>query len=459
MKHRFLILMLPILIFTACNTPHKHPLRVSKINPRYFTNGNGKAVYLTGFHTWNNLLDMTSGDSVGVFDYKAYLDSLTKYDLNFFRLWTWELIDRNTEAEHDRNARIFEVDPHPWLRTGPGTATDGKPKFDLTKFNPDYFNRLRNRVEMARDKGIYVSIMLFEGYGIQFTPGGYKNHPFYPDNNINDLGLSPDENHRLEIHEMINKKVLAIQENYVRKVIETVNDLDNVLYEISNENHPASTEWQYHMIRFIKDYEKKLGVRHPVGMTFQYKGGKNQTLFESPADWISPNSEGGYRDDPPSADGSKVIINDTDQLRGIGGKPGWVWESFLRGMNTLFMDPYDGKILKQDFDVNWAVSMRKNLGYTSLYARKIDLIHMVPQGNLSSSGYCLADKGKEYLVYNPGDSTVNVNLQGYPLTFDVEWFNPDSGNKIEKGSVKGGTDTPFVPPFHASFSVLYLKAQ
>ena len=33
----------------------------------------------------------------------------------------------------------------------------------------------------------------------------------------------------------------------------------------------------------------------------------------SPADWISPRHEGGqpYRDDPPTADGSKVIVPDT----------------------------------------------------------------------------------------------------------------------------------------------------
>lgn len=50
----------------------------------------------------------------------------------------------------------------------------------------------------------------------------------------------------------------------------TVNDLDNVFYEISNENHPPSTQWQYHMIRLIHDYERSKAKQHPVGMTFQY---------------------------------------------------------------------------------------------------------------------------------------------------------------------------------------------
>src|ERR1700689_1311002 len=33
------------------------PLRVLKTNPRYFTDGSGKAILLTGSHTWNSLQD------------------------------------------------------------------------------------------------------------------------------------------------------------------------------------------------------------------------------------------------------------------------------------------------------------------------------------------------------------------------------------------------------------------
>ena len=34
------------------------PLRVDSCNPRYFTDGSGKAIYMTGAHTWANLVDM-----------------------------------------------------------------------------------------------------------------------------------------------------------------------------------------------------------------------------------------------------------------------------------------------------------------------------------------------------------------------------------------------------------------
>ena len=39
--------------------PAKGPLRVHPTNPRYFTDGSGQAVFLTGSHTWGNLQDYT----------------------------------------------------------------------------------------------------------------------------------------------------------------------------------------------------------------------------------------------------------------------------------------------------------------------------------------------------------------------------------------------------------------
>jgi hypothetical protein len=47
--------------------------------------------------------------------------------------------------------------PHPWVRSGPGPANDGKPKFDLTRFDPEYFDRLRSRVIAARDAAFTYS--------------------------------------------------------------------------------------------------------------------------------------------------------------------------------------------------------------------------------------------------------------------------------------------------------------
>ena len=52
------------------------PLRVHPHNRRYFTDGTGKAIYLTGSHVWDNLQDW--GGKTPKFDYTAYLNFLNK---------------------------------------------------------------------------------------------------------------------------------------------------------------------------------------------------------------------------------------------------------------------------------------------------------------------------------------------------------------------------------------------
>jgi len=438
------------------SVPTAGPLHVHPDNPRYFTDGTGRAVYLTGSHVWSNLPDMGPGDPPPRFDFTAYLDFLTRLNHNFIRMWTWESV--RWKPGHWRPEAIHTVTPHPYARTGPGAAFDGKPKFDLTKYDPRYFDRLRARVMEAGRRGIYVSVMLFEGWAMQFSDVSWQSHPFHPDNNVSAIDGDLDGDGKgLEIYTLRSARVTRLQEAYVRKVVDTVNDLDNVLYEISNENHPPSTTWQYHMIDTVHRHERGKPKRHPVGMTFQYKGGNNRSLLESPAEWISPNPEGGYRDDPPAGDGRKVILSDTDHLWGIGGNQAWVWKSFLRGLNPLFMDPYDGVVLGNRFDPQWD-PIRKSLGYTLRFARRMNLAAMKPRGDLATSGYCLANTatdGGEYLVYLPEGGEVTVDLAATPGELGVRWFDPNDGVSQDAGSAQGGSKQKLVAPFSGD-AVLWL---
>lgn len=444
--------------------PARGPLTVLAANPRYFTDGSGRAVYLTGSHTWNNLQDIGSGDPPPRFDFDAYLDFLQRHGHNFIRLWREEPVEwalgRNTFTDH---TGVYTIDPHPWARTGPGRALDGKPKFALDKYDPAYFRRLRTRVKAAGDRGIYVSVMLFEGWQLQHVRESWKAHPFHQANNVNGIeGDADGDGLGIETHTLMIPGVTRLQEAYVREVIDTVGDLDNVLFEIANESGTYSTKWQYHMIRFIKDYEKKRPKQHPVGMTFQYSNhakyyGSVQILLDSPADWISPNNRGhNYRANPPAADGTKVILVDTDHLWGIGGNVEWAWKSFLRGLNPILMDPYNNRILGKGNPKSWE-PLRRNLGHTRRLAERMDLAHMRPSTDIASTTYCLANPGTEYLVYQPDKGAFTVNLTKAAGDFTVEWFDLKT-EKISTGeTAQGGGVRRFTPPGDGP-AVLYLKA-
>lgn len=442
------------------------PLRVSQENPRYFVDGNGKVILLTGSHTWSNLVDNGGSFPPPQFDYPAFLEFLQTNNHNFFRLWSWEQT-RWTLETTDNN---YWFDPLPFERTGPGNALDGQPKFDLTKLNQAYFDRMRSRVIAAGDQGIYVAIVLYNGWSVASAKGGFadnnpwRGHPFNVDNNINGIdGDKNNDNSGEETHELGDAQITALQEAYVRKVIDTVNDLDNVLYEISNESHSNSQEWQYHMINFIKDYESTKPKQHPVGMTVEYPGGDNNELYNSPADWISPNGDINNR---PPTDGRKVVIADSDHLCGVCGDRTFVWKSFTAGENPIFMDGYDGEGygvggVGFNFDDPTWVSLRLNMGYALTFSNRMDLSKVRPLPNLASTGYVLANPsstGAEYLVFLPSGGSVNVNLSGTTGEFKVEWFEPGTGETTLGTAVNGGSNITLQSPLSGD-AVLYLYQQ
>ena len=254
---------------------------------------------------------------------------------------------------------------------------------------------------------------------------------------------------------------MRLQEAYVRKVIDTVNDMDNVLYEICNECSANSIEWQYHMVNYVKSYEASKPKQHPVGMSAlaECQAGTMKALLASPADWVAPcNDYTGtghvptysYDSNPPATQGEKVIVSDTDHFFGVGGDHTWVWKTFTRGLNPVYMDPYgDPKFPVADN------SARLAMGQTLRFANRLNLATMTPRSDLCSTTYCLANPGIEYLVYVPAGQKPTVSLSGTTGQLNLEWFNPATG-AVSTGQITAqGTSQSFTAPFSGD-AVLYL---
>jgi sialidase-1 len=420
----------------------KGPLRVHPTNPRYFTDSSGRAVYLTGSHTWNTLQDAVTPSSPP-FDYVAFLDRIQSHHHNFFRLWT----------RMGTGGGPPTPSPTIYRRTGPGKATDGGPKYDLARYNEAFFRRLRARVRAAGDRGIYVAVMFFGGDNVVDT-GGNPNwplHPYHRDNNINGVNGDPNgDGQGLECYRLDVPAITVLQDRYVKKVIDTLSDLDNVLWEVGNEL-PGTLEFAYRVTRLVKEYESsQKRKRHPVGIsTFADARPPMRAFMDGPADWITPdNSSGDYTGNPPAADGKKVMISDTDHLWGVGGDRDWVWKSFTRGLNPIYMDPLDAEATRE--------RARRAMGHTRIYAEKMNLAVMVPHAELASTTYCLADPGKEYLVYLPEGGQLTVDLSAARGDLAMEWFNPETGKTVAGSQkVPGGARRELKAPFEGD-AVLYL---
>jgi hypothetical protein len=442
------------------------PLRASTNHPNYFTDGSGKAVYLTGSHTWNNFQDWGTEDAPQPFDFAAYVKMLVHHHHNFTLLWQTELPAFRGLPTLASNPPDFFVTPQPWQRTGPGLASDGKLKFDLTKFNRAYFDRLRDRVRQLDAAGIYAGVYLFSGEWLlrfRFSADGY---PFAGANNVN--GIDDGGGTGSVTMNAPNPKT-EIQDAYVGKVIDTLNDQPNVLWIVSQEAPPGSEWWNRHLIRLTRSYEATKPLQHPIGYGV-LANNNDATIANSDADWIAPAA----RISPTSSCGTghpacKVNINDSDHSYfgmwndSPQANRNYFWINFTQGNQTLFMDPYVVFYPREKRnlcpnpvhgigsapDARWD-NVRDTMGHIRSYADRVNLTVMAARGNLSSTGHVLASADSanpEFLVYAPAGGNFTVNLTGVAGPLGVEWMNPATGAKTTGAPVSGGSTLTFTPPF------------
>jgi hypothetical protein len=466
----------PVWISTsAAAGPASAPLVVSPSNPNYFQDATGAPIALCGSHSWNTLQDWGTNGSPQTLDFNAFVSFLTAHGHNFTLLWRTELPKFSNLPVTASSPPDFTVSLHPWMRTGPGNATDGRPKFDLTKFDQTYFDQLRSRVQALSSAGIYAGVYFFTGEWLKAFRSSSDGYPFSGPNNINGIA---DDGALSSITMTAPNAITGYQDAYIRKTIDTLNDLANVLWIVSEEAPSGAAWWNSHVISTARAYEATKPFAHPIGYAAPDNG--DSVLYSSNADWVAPIA----RLSPTQTSGTgspvrKVNINDSDHSY-IGMwndsaqvNRNYAWENFANGNQVIFMDPYVVYYPRENRnlcpspingignapDARWN-NFRDNLGYILRYSRRLNLANVTAQGLLSSTGWCLAQTpavGAEYLVYAPGGGTFTVNLSAMAATrsLSAEWFNPASGAVTAGSPVAAGATRSFTPPFGGD-AVLYL---
>jgi len=457
------------------------PLKVSA-NPNYFQDASGSVLILNGSQTWNTFQDWGTGGSLQKLDFNAFVHFLTAHGHNFTLLWITEMPKFCGLPTTESSPPDFIASPLSWMRTGPGNATDGGPKYDLTKFNQEFFDRLRARVLALQAGGVYAGVYLFTGEWLNIFRCATDGYPYTGANNVNgvDDGYAGGKKGIGSITMTAPNAITGFQDAYVEKVIDTLNDLPNVLWIVSEEAPANSTWWNDHHIAHARAYESKKRYQHPIGYAALI-GAPDAIINNSDADWVAPQ----VRISPITTCGSgkprcKVVVNDSDHSywemwhHTPQVNRNYEWQNFMNGNQVLFMDPYLVYYPREKRNLCGSPTrgicatpdtrydnFRDNLGYILRYSRKLRLAGVWPHPELCSTGYCLAQTQAtraEYLVYAPsgGPFTVNLSATSGPRKLSVEWFNPATGAAIAGTPVSAGSSAvSFTPPFSGD-AVLYL---
>ena len=425
-------------------------LKVAK-NRRYLEDS-GKPVVLFGSGLWTIIPDA----SVDIADHNSWYSS---YGANANRVALFAFCSIVDEGKGFC----------PWLRTGPGEALDGKPKFDLTKFDERFWKRAHEYFADSESRGIYVLLQMFDDPFTKVSDYGgferWKFHPFNKDNNINSIpgmpgGLGPGT---AAFYDRDNKPLMVIQDALIRRLLdETAKRYGHIIYEIGNEINwrneiPKAVEWQAHWIKFLRDYEREQGVKRLLSNDVH-----SQLLEAGAEEWDIINHHGtlgrsvkktpleelpGFVYERINEDFAKYkrpIINsrpcsDPDRVNYpdiVTEEKGRVlyWSYFTSGGHIVGFrttrDSWKDGLAAERIIQN----LRKFINKTKFHECQPhrDLI-------LSGNALCLANPGKEYVVYLPEGGSVEVDLKDVPsgTTLACRQYHPRTGEFRTQRDVAG----------------------
>src|SRR5262249_6700886 len=162
--------------------------------------------------------------------------------------------------------------------------------------------------------GIYAGVYMFTGEWLNAYRCATDGYPFTGANNVNGVsdGYTSGSAGINSMTMTAPNAITAFQDAYVEKVIDTLNDLPNVLWVVSEESPASAGWWNDHQIAHVKSYESTKPFQHPVGYGVDASL-SDSSIASNNADWVSPAT----RISPTSTCGTgnpscKVVVNDSD---------------------------------------------------------------------------------------------------------------------------------------------------
>ncbi|RZL50257.1 MAG: pectate lyase [Pedobacter sp.] len=381
---------------------------------------------------------------------------------------TVKILDHNYGLWYDRrrddHERIRRMDGDVWApfyelpfaRSGQDKAWDGLSKYDISKYNLWYWDRLKTFANLADQKGLVLIHENYFQHNIIEAGAHYADFPWRTANNINSTGFPEPVPYAgdkrifmaeqfYDINDPVRRK---LHKAYIYKCLENFNDNNGVIQLIG-----AEFTGPLHFVQFwldtIKEWEKATG-KHPIiglsvtkdvqdailadanragvvdlidirywhyqedGTTYAPQGGQNlaprqharllkpkKTSFEQVYRAVAE-----YKAKFPN----KAVIYSGDNFTSYG------WAILMAGGSLSNVSGVDDSFLTT------AATMKPFL----------------PNG-AKSNQYGLENLGKAYILYNASADAINLDLSKFTGSFKMNIQNTRNGSILKEEKINAGS--------------------
>ena len=410
-----------------------------------------------------------------------------------FGLW----YDRRRDA-HDTSRRSDDkVAPpfmeQPWARSSKGISWDGLSRYDLTKYNTWYFDRLKKFAYLCDRKGTILIFNFYMQHALLETDAHYVDFPWRPANCVQDTGM-PDHNPAANVfYEVSHPMRRRLHESYIYKCLDELGEYSNVIFLLSEEyTGPTSfakfwldtiIRWQHEKGRNVqiavsgcKDVidtiladpkyravVSSIDLRYwwyqPDGSLYAPKGGK-----QVPGRYVTIGAAGTtpqqiYR----QVKENRLKYPDKGILQQMEASRQQTW-AFLMGGGSLliryleypekkdprqYIAPADSQIIQPTYDF-----IRKYLAERLQETKPQELVLDHPERN-----WCLARNNRTYLVYALKGGRFRLNLAAVKGNFQAQWLDPRTGElrQVDNGRIEAGRIVTFTVPDERDWALWLTK--
>ncbi|HPE74668.1 MAG TPA: hypothetical protein PLC80_01190 [Draconibacterium sp.] len=376
-------------------------------------------------------------------------------------------------------------------------------KYDMDKWNPEYWTRFENMLRWTSEREIFVQIEVWDRF--DFSRDNWEISPWNPACNINysfeetgfskEYPLHPSSDKQPFFHSIpglpaYNSKLDLIrkyQEVFVEKMLSYSLNYGHVLYCMNNETSTPA-EWGQYWINFIRSKASELGVMVFATDMFDdahlgKKAVHTPIIFKDSEHYmfadISQINSRNFDDDHWSEllwliqEVNKGKVRPCNHTKiygggytsfGSGGLEDGIerfWRNILAGSaSSRFHRPTSGNGLNDRAKacINSARLLEKEMKFWELKPH-MELL----SERQSNEAYLAANPGEKYALYFTNGGSVGLELPGTTQLYDLKWISitegriPEPTGKFKATTLQGGSVVTVAAPYKGGWVAAITK--
>ncbi|HVU35847.1 MAG TPA: DUF6298 domain-containing protein [Opitutaceae bacterium] len=163
----------------------------------------------------------------------------------------------------------------PWALSGQGRNSMGLSKYDLTKFNPWFFSRLRELADDCTSKGLVLACQVYDNHNVEEAAAHWADFAWRPLNALQDTGFpepphyenAGQNRHHIadQFYDPTNPVRRHLHELCIRHTLDVLGDSPNVIFTLGYQ-FAGPLRFQEFFLDTVAAWEKEHGRRVHVAL-------------------------------------------------------------------------------------------------------------------------------------------------------------------------------------------------